>query len=105
MKETKGSYTMGQWFVKPGREKEFIAAWKEFADWTQKSQYGVIEATLLQDTEDPHLFRSYGNWKDADSINLWRRTPEWKRYYSKLMELCQDVQIRTLKSVAYLQKR
>ncbi len=105
MEDPKEPYTMGQWAVKPGREKEFIATWKEFADWTRRSRYGMIEASLLQDTEDPHLFRSYGNWEDADSINEWRQTPEWKKYYSKLKGLCQDIQIRTLKSVAHVEKR
>ncbi len=29
-------YTSGDWHVKPGREQEFVGAWRELAEWSRR---------------------------------------------------------------------
>lgn len=76
-------FTSGSRFVKHGKEKEFVSAWKDFADWTLESQRGMIEAFLLQDQDDSRRFISHGPWKDAKSIKEQRPRPESKDYLAR----------------------
>jgi len=78
--------------VKPGKSAEFILAWREFAEWTAKSQNGTIEGTLLQDTENPDRLISFGAWPDMKSMDEWRQTPRFKEAIAKFRELCTDLQ-------------
>jgi heme-degrading monooxygenase HmoA len=84
MTEEEKVFTSGSWFVKHGKEKESVSVWKDFADWTLKSQRGMIEAFLLQDQDDSRRFTSYGPWKDAKRIKEWGPRPEFKDYLARL---------------------
>ncbi len=93
-------YTLGIWTVKAGNEKAFIDAWRVFAAWTVKNQPGSAKATLLQDEEQPRRFISFGPWKDKESIQSWRNQPEFKEFFAKARDLCEDIQPHILESVA-----
>ena len=93
-------YTLGIWVVKPGYEKDFISAWKEFAHWTIKNQDGAVSATLVQDIQNSQRFISFGPWEDKESIELWRQTPVFQAFIKKARALCDDIQPHTVKSVA-----
>ena len=95
-------YTVGLWSVKPGSEAAFVAAWREFADWTVKHQPGALEGHLLQDIDESSRFVSFGPWKDAQSIQAWRERPEFQTFLAKVRELCEVVQPGTLRSVVYV---
>ncbi len=96
-KEPKAIYTLGIWTVKPDKEKEFINAWTEFANWTDKNISGPGKAYLLQDEKNPLRFISFGPWDNEKSIQEWRESPDFKSFVTKVRELCDDFQPNTLK--------
>ena len=89
-------YTLGLWTIKEGNEKAFIAEWNAFAKWTVKNLTGSGRAYLLQDQESPEQFIFFGPWDSADAIKAWRERPEFKAFVSKVRELCDDFQPRSL---------
>jgi len=105
MKGQEGAFTSGAWYVKPGKEKEFVAAWKAFADWTLKNAHGVTEAYLLQDQDDSRSFVSFGPWRDEEAVQEWRKKPQFKVHLAKFKLLCDDIQVRTMRPVAHPSKR
>ncbi|MBW3577107.1 MAG: hypothetical protein KY462_05100 [Actinobacteria bacterium] len=40
-------YTLGEWTAKDRRQDEFMAAWREFAEWTAANVPGATWAKLL----------------------------------------------------------
>lgn len=81
-------YTAGIWTVKPGREDEFVAPWRELADWTVGS-FPVAQGTLLRSREAPHRFLSFGPWESA-KIEAWRSAPEWQELVGRMRELIES---------------
>lgn len=70
-------YTHALWRVKPGREDEFIEAWKALGDVFTRLSQPASQGTLIQSLDDPTLFYSFGPWK------AWRTYrqcgPTWRR--------------------------
>jgi heme-degrading monooxygenase HmoA len=79
-------YTAGIWTVKPGREEEFVALWRELADWTLGS-FPVAQGTLLRSRDDPSRFLSFGPWESVEQIDAWRSSPEWQERVARLREV------------------
>ena len=98
-------FTSGLWLVKSGKEADFIRAWEAFAQWTGEHQSGAGDAHLLQDLEHPNRFLSFGPWESTERIQEWRGKPEFTAFLTKARELCEEIQPRTLKLVAYLPSR
>lgn len=65
-----------------------------------ENQDGAISGTLLQDTQNPQRFISFGPWKDKESIETWRQTPEFQAFIKKARVLCEEIQPNILQSVA-----
>ena len=65
-------WTHGVWTVKPGREDEFVAAWRAMARSAVAELDPPGEPHLLRDRERPNVFRSFGSWADADTIERFR---------------------------------
>ena len=59
-------YTLGIWTVKQGNEAAFIRTGTDFAQWTSMNQKGAQIAVLVQDTENPQKFISFGQWQGKD---------------------------------------
>ena len=98
-------YTHGIWTVKSGSESAFISLWAGFANWTARTQPGLVSsAVLLQDRDDPQRFVSFGPWDDEASIKAWRGMPEFTAFFAKAKELCEDTQMRTLRLAAKAEK-
>lgn len=76
-------FSLGIWHVKDGKEQEFADLWEEFADWTRDNVKGSGFGYLLQDSEDDHLFISFGDWESAEDIKNWRETKEFKEFTEK----------------------
>jgi heme-degrading monooxygenase HmoA len=99
--ETVGQpYTLGLWTAKAGKEKMFIAEWKAFSAWTAEHQPGAKKGYLLQDSRNPQQFISFGPWENAEVINAWRESPEFRDFGMKVRELCDEFQPRSLLLVA-----
>ena len=100
MENSNEVYTFGLWTVKPGKEAEFIAAWESFARWTSEHQPGMAgEALLLQDLDQPKRLVSIGGWTDRQRVEAWRQLPEFRAFFAKAKELCEEMQPHSLKPV------
>lgn len=98
-------YTVGLWTVKTGMEKEFLKRWQRFAEWSIEGQQGAIEATMVNDLDNPQRFVSFGQWQSVKHIEAWRDNPERERRLAGLEELCEETQLLTCKKVANIRSR
>jgi heme-degrading monooxygenase HmoA len=65
-------WTHGVWTVKPGREEDFIEAWSAMARGAI-GEFGPPESPhLLRERERPNVFRSFGWWEDAETVERFR---------------------------------
>lgn len=88
-------YTSGDWHVKPGREQEFVDAWRELAEWST-TEYGPDGwGKLLRDKENKARFRSVGAWPDERAVEEWRASDGFKQRLAKIRELLEEVTIGT----------
>lgn len=86
------AYTLARWYVKEGREADFVRAWSgELADHFL-SLPGSRWGTLLQSTEDPRQFYSFGPWDSLEDIRNMRSAPRTREVFGVLGELCDEVQ-------------
>lgn len=83
-------YTSGRWTVVPGQEEEFVAAWRELAEWTAAEIPGSAWATLLQDQEKRNRFVSFGPWESADAIAGWRSSPGFQERFGRIRAVLED---------------
>jgi heme-degrading monooxygenase HmoA len=83
-------YASGNWIVNRGSEKEFIARWISFLEWTRASAPGLQSARLIQDADDSRHFISFASWDSAESMKTWRSQPEFARMLGACRELCDD---------------
>jgi len=89
-------YTSGDWHVKPGRESEFVDAWRELAGWSTSEFTPKGWGKLLRDKEDTTHFISVGEWPDERAIEEWRANDGFKERIEKIRELLEEMNIRTL---------
>ncbi len=89
-------YTYGVWIVKPGREKDFVAGWRELAEWTTANSPGAGIGRLFQDENQPHRFISLGAWDDKDAIAAWRSQLGYQERVGKLRETLETFTPATL---------
>ncbi len=68
-------YTLARWFVVPGQEEGFIAAWHELAAFFLSLKAPPRWGTLLRSVEDPRLFYSFGPWPSMETIAAMRAHP------------------------------
>lgn len=100
MSEIGDLYTSATWIVKEGREADFVAAWRSFAEWTSRTMEGVGVGHLLQQVDQPRHFLSFGHWASQEAIQRWRGTPEFQEFLTRARLLCEEVRPRTLSLVA-----
>ena len=82
------AYTLAMWRVKPGREEEFIQAWREDLGGYFLSLPGAMGGTLVRSVEDPRLFYSFGPWRSLEDIRAMRDDPRTPAVLGKLRALC-----------------
>lgn len=83
-------YTSGNWVVKEGKEKEFVAAWTELVQWSQATFPAFGAAFLIQQNDDPKHFISVGTWSDADAVPKWRQHAEFPEKLGAARSLCDE---------------
>ena len=93
-------YTHGRWVVKPGKEHEFVEAWRELADWAMTEVPGSMGATLLRDHEQSNVFISFGPWKNAEAVEAFRSALGFRQRFERLRMLVESIQLETLDRVA-----
>jgi heme-degrading monooxygenase HmoA len=89
-------YTHGVWVVRSGREEEFVARWRELAEWTAANVPGAGTARLLQDEDHPGRFISIGPWGSRDAVRSWRSLLGFQERLGRLRELLETFTASTL---------
>ena len=101
-------YTLSMWLVKPGREEEFAAAWRELADWTARQLLGgagARQARLLRDRDQPNRFISFGPWDRMEVISAWRAHPGFGERVANMQGMLEDFSPMTLDDVTTSQPK
>lgn len=84
-------FTLGLWRVKPGKEAEFIEAWKALGGIFSKLPLPPGgTGTLVQSLSDPLLFYSWGEWASMESIQAMRLDPTAQQGIKRIGELCTE---------------
>lgn len=83
-------YTHAMWRVRPGQEDEFIRAWSAladaFADLPRRPTWGA----LIQSTEDPTLFFSFGPWASLSDAAAMRADPGAQQAIARVRAHCTE---------------
>ena len=88
-------YTHTTWRVKPGHEEEFVERWREWIEWSHRQ--GLREmALLLRDVDAPHTYVSFGPWESLGAASGWRSLPGYQERVSRLREVVDGFEPRTL---------
>lgn len=70
------TYTSGIWLVKGGEEDDFVAAWREFAEWA-RAMPGCGALRLVRDLDQPSRFMSFAPWESFDAQRDWKELNEF----------------------------
>ncbi len=92
-------YSSGVWITKPGREAEFVAAWREFAEWSLAAIKGGGWAKLLQDRDQSMRFVSFGPWDSLEQLEAWRSHPGFAERVGRIHQLIESLEASTLDAV------
>ncbi len=104
MDETNQRFSVGIWLVKSGKEKEFIAAFGDFSKWVFNRNLGAVGVYLLQDIQQSNRFITCGPWENIQKIEEWRNLPEFKEFFAKTKEMCDEVTPLTMKPILHLEQ-
>lgn len=85
-------YTLGRWVVLPGREDEFVSAWRALAQLFLSLEHPPPEGTgvLVRSLDDPRVFYSFGPWDDPAHVAEMRAHPDTAARIGALVALCED---------------
>lgn len=91
-------YTHGTWIVRPGREDEFVALWRELGEWTV-ARFPGARGTLLRDRDEPRRFHSFGPWENEDAVARWRADPAFRERVQRIEPLLERFEPRLMDPV------
>ncbi len=91
-------YTLGIWTVKPGREEDFMQAWRDFATDSAAAFPGAT-AVLLRDRDQPGQFISCGPWESLAQIEEWRSSAVFANGIGRIRDLLESFRPYTMDPV------
>jgi len=85
-------YTLGRWVVLPGREDEFIAAWRALGEFFLSLEHPppAGTGTLVRSLDAPSLFYSFGPWDDPAHVAEMRAHAETRARIGAIVALCSE---------------
>lgn len=92
-------YTLGIWLVKPGREDDFVQAWRDLASKTQQ-EFSEAKAVLMRDRDVPNRFISTGPWESFEQAGLWRASAAFTEGFEAMREMLEHFEPHTLEEAA-----
>ena len=92
---------LGIWRVESEKTSEFIKAWQLSADWIAQNLPDDGEGILLQDTENPNKFISFGFSSNFEKAQEVLSQTEYQELFSVVRALCDDVQPQRMNIVGY----
>lgn len=94
------SFSVSVWTVKPGREDDFVRAWRELADFTALQMVGRKEPSrLLRDHDQPNRFVSVAQWDSAATLRAWRAGSGFGERVNRMGAMLEDFTPMTLDDV------
>lgn len=94
-------YTLGIWTVKPGREDEFVTAWRDMATRTEADFPGA-SAVLLRDRDLSNRFISTGPWSSMEQVAAWRESAAFRDGVGRIRELVESFEPHTMDPVVVI---
>ncbi|RNL53059.1 antibiotic biosynthesis monooxygenase [Arthrobacter oryzae] len=92
-------YTLGIWTVHPGRENDFVQAWRDMARKTQED-FPNAKGVLMHDRDVPNRFISTGPWQSIEEVEQWRATEGVRQHMEAIKELLEHFEPHTLDEAA-----
>ncbi|HET9494128.1 MAG TPA: antibiotic biosynthesis monooxygenase family protein [Chloroflexia bacterium] len=83
-------YTHARWRVKPGREEEFVEAWRVLASFYASEPNAIGHGTLIRSLDDPSVFYAFGPWRTIEDIDAASGGPHSQESLSRLRDLCDE---------------
>jgi hypothetical protein len=83
------AYTHAEWLVLPGREEEFIAAWKDLGQAFAALERPPLWGSLLRSNTEPRLFYSFGPWRSAEDVAAMRAHAPTQAALHRVRALCE----------------
>jgi hypothetical protein len=83
------TYTHAEWLVLPGREEQFIAAWKELGHAFGALERPPLWGSLLRSNAEPRLFYSFGPWRNAEDVAAMRLHAPTQEVLQRVRSLCE----------------
>ncbi len=85
-------WTHGVWTVRSGREDEFVDAWRKLRDESTGEFEPAGRPVLLRDRERTNVFRSFGPWRDVETVDrfraaMWPRIREIEKEYLERLDV------------------
>ena len=82
------NYTHAEWRVTPGKDEEFIAAWRDLGDVFGSLDRPPVWGTLLQSEAEPSVFYSFGPWASAEDVAAMRANDDALAALKRVSDLC-----------------
>jgi heme-degrading monooxygenase HmoA len=92
-------YSLGIWLVHPGRENDFVQAWRDLARKTQEDYPGA-QAVLMHDEDVRQRFISTGAWESLEQIEQWRASETFTHGLATIRPMLEHFEARTLDEAA-----
>ncbi|MGA7097851.1 MAG: hypothetical protein WB245_09820 [Acidimicrobiia bacterium] len=93
-------YTLGVWRIKEGKETEFVEAWKALSSFFRGLPRPPGTGTLVQSTDEPSLFYSFGPWQTLADVEAMRSHPNTRDELARLTDLCEEAHPGTFRVIA-----
>ena len=97
-------YTSAERVVRPGREDDFVAVWRDLARWTLGEIPENSDALLMRDRWNLRRFVSLGGWDSLEAIQRWRANPDFQAHVARMMSLTESYVPATLEQVVELRR-
>ncbi|KUM38178.1 antibiotic biosynthesis monooxygenase [Arthrobacter sp. EPSL27] len=92
-------YTLGIWLVHPGRENDFVQAWRDLARKTQED-FPHTQAVLMHDRDVRNRFISTGPWESLEQVEQWRASETYRHGLEVMKEMLEHFEPHTLDEAA-----
>jgi heme-degrading monooxygenase HmoA len=92
-------YSFNLWKIKDGNEQEFLDIWENELAKTFVELNPYSKATLVQSTDSPNIYYSFGPWIKLDELQAARSSKDYRSAVSKLVSLCDIAKSGSFKNI------
>ena len=96
-------YTLAVWRVQPGRDAEFVEAWKGLGEAFAGLHRRPVWGTLLQSLLDPSLYYSFGPWRSLEDIEAMMSDPRAQEAIQRVRDLCVEATPGPFRMIAHVE--